>query len=1836
MKKEKYLQIFNYLKEFSKLRSNPVRDIDAQETQYPEKIWLNDIPVDDIFENVVRTGFNPDNDFWIRIKKPKEPTKPSFAKLPPKLDKWVEPTSLLNEDEEPFLFETIQVDGKELNSDDFPGLVEELDGYVENKWIDDLIDYKDRLKEYEATLGYFEKLNNTYKQFFRIYNKSQQFGEEFELVIGVGLLNFQRKSNGERIFRHIITQVVDINFEYSQKDSQILISPNIESNLQIETDSILDLIDQFDSQDIIEAEKAAEDFIKLKEIDTIFNVGIVDDVLQLFAERVSSDGKYINTIVKPASTEIKPTVSFSPAILLRKRNTRSFTALYENILENIQNEGDEVDIPTMDDLIGVQNEEETESSGSDTFSLYSENDTIYFPKEFNDEQIEIIEKARKNKKVLVQGPPGTGKSHTIANLICHLLANGKKVLITAYTKRALEVLKDKLPEEFQDLAVNLLSSDSSSFQDLEKSVNSINEILSQANLVDYQIDITRFEEELNSINEEIANKTSELISIKEKATRDQSINTNYFGTLTHIAELLESESAKYEWYKDSYSDIQNGQIFTDVKTYIDSSKNFEQVDLSEFEYIIPSLERIPSIDQIEEGRALFNLLSDQAENTHIKIGCSNFNGLLEDLKALCEFYIQSDILQLDLTNDIIGSYFNGKAYLWSHKLEMATQILNKYDSEEIKRIDKDVEVTYASAKSLKQYKKDALTLRDYLKDGNSLTGISLILRRPFLSKEIKERLPFMSEVKVNGSSCDSIAEFETVLIDIELRQDLEELSEIWDREIPIGNSYNNKFVFFKNINSEVIKLLDIINKSEELRKKIESNSNLKITSFDQEAVLRLIDETKYNQLLQKSEKANVIITTAVNYLDQTEFHPIKSELIDAMKRLDPNDYSKAFIRLEPLDQNRKQYLSHLSLKSELEQRLPNLLNSIALGEFTETDLSKLKDCIFYRHAQDVIGNLLEVDNDKHLIQGLSELEKKKKKTIALLASKKAWYTVIDGLQDNRSLRQHLDAWVMAVRKIGKTGKGKRSIKFKRISQQEMEYCKDSIPCWIMPLYKVAETIRPEKGMYDYVIIDEASQLGPDAIFLLYISKNIIIVGDDKQTSPEYVGVDANSMMPHINRYLKGIPFKDYYGTEFSFFDHARFFCTGVTVLREHFRCMPEIIEFSNKNFYAPEGKGLYPLKQYSENRLTPLETVFCPNGYINGTGSAIINEPEANKIVDTIAGLIQDKRYKNKTFGVISLQGNRQSSIIENNLIKRIGEKEYHNRKIICGNSASFQGDERDIIFLSLVTAQNHNRSALVKPEDARRFNVAVSRAKEQIWLFHSVQIEDLSNKDDLRYKLLDHFKHYNTKQLVLSSPIERGMGTQPEPFDSWFEVDVYNDIVSNGLSVIPQYRVAQGRYIIDLVALFGDGTKIAIECDGDKWHGAEQYQKDLMRQKVLERCGWQFFRVKGFEYYTNRIKALDGLWKMIPSKASVTFPHTQIEKPEEYPQIELDIPDKSALGNLSNTISHSSLEDASFFDPSQKASLYPIDNQTGNEIIRYFNLYNNGTYIMTDTKSFDADYVLPIYSNHRNGFLLQCYNSGHINKVFISYLLSRKIDKEYMNGYNKEDELCSLKIIEADKIIGIYFNEGGKSMFKAHLTENISSRELLHLQGFKVMYRDFKNIEYKILPLEIAEGIKRLIFQSFSASGKPINNSYYDKEWSIIKKFSNPEPQLNKVPEAQRPSRTLFDDEVIVDDPPKVHIKYRDEFPEVDFENPKREEHSLFKNIGLFSTVRIKFINTNKEVTLQLVKYKFESHEYSNGIQRVNIDSTLGISLIGKTVGDVVKIINSENLIEVMEVIEG
>jgi len=143
-------------------------------------------------------------------------------------------------------------------------------------------------------------------------------------------------------------------------------------------------------------------------------------------------------------------------------------------------------------------------------------------------------------------------------------------------------------------------------------------------------------------------------------------------------------------------------------------------------------------------------------------------------------------------------------------------------------------------------------------------------------------------------------------------------------------------------------------------------------------------------------------------------------------------------------------------------------------------------------------------------------------------------------------------------------------------------------------------------------------------------------------------------------------------------------------------------------------------------------------------------------------------------------------------------------------------------------------------------------RTKDQLWLMHSITVNDISNRECLRYQLLSYF----------ANPLKEETKSNREKCESNFEKNIFDDIVSKGYRVIPQYSAA--NYRIDLVVQ-GEKSKLAVECDGDHWHtSVEDRERDFLRERVLQRAGWTFWRVLGSTYYNNPKKALESLWEKI------------------------------------------------------------------------------------------------------------------------------------------------------------------------------------------------------------------------------------------------------------------------------------------------------------------------------------------------------------------------------------
>ena len=447
-----------------------------------------------------------------------------------------------------------------------------------------------------------------------------------------------------------------------------------------------------------------------------------------------------------------------------------------------------------------------------------------------------------------------------------------------------------------------------------------------------------------------------------------------------------------------------------------------------------------------------------------------------------------------------------------------------------------------------------------------------------------------------------------------------------------------------------------------------------------------------------------------------------------------------------------------------------------------------------------------------------------------------------------AIKAALVEFVRALARIGR-GTGKTAWMHRRTARDAMERCYGAVPCWIMPTWRVAEQLPAELGAVDLVIIDEASQSDVTELPALLRGKKILVVGDDRQVSPTAPFVTQEKIGQLRHHYLGDMPFKSLLEPGESIYDLMRaVFPNERLMLKEHFRCVEPIIRFSMQ-FY-PETMLPLRIPAAHERLDPPLIDIYAPHG-TRGRRKKI-NEVEADIIVEEIAALTARAAMRERTIGVISLIGAEQAEHIRTRLSEKIGEELMQRHSILCGDSATFQGSERDIVYLSMV-ADSANKTALTMLRYEQRFNVAVSRARDRVVLVRSVKREEL-NPNDLKARLIAHFEN----PMPEMEEIEDALSV----CESKFERDLMQRLLERGYRV--QGQVGSIGYRIDFVVEGADRRRLAVECDGDRYHGPEQWRQDMRRQRVLERVGWRFWRCFASSFYRDPDGVVSDLVEML------------------------------------------------------------------------------------------------------------------------------------------------------------------------------------------------------------------------------------------------------------------------------------------------------------------------------------------------------------------------------------
>jgi len=430
-------------------------------------------------------------------------------------------------------------------------------------------------------------------------------------------------------------------------------------------------------------------------------------------------------------------------------------------------------------------------------------------------------------------------------------------------------------------------------------------------------------------------------------------------------------------------------------------------------------------------------------------------------------------------------------------------------------------------------------------------------------------------------------------------------------------------------------------------------------------------------------------------------------------------------------------------------------------------------------------------------------------------------------------RQALQGWKDINRRIGR-GTGQRVPGLRAEARRTLAKARNAVPVWIMPLARVAETFDPRTTRFDVVIVDEASQCDVTGLLPLYLAERAVVVGDHEQVSPLAVGQEIAKIEHLIAQHLVGIPNNKLYDGKLSLYDLARQSFGGLIRLLEHFRCVPGIISFSNALSYRGEIK---PLRDPTTTHLIPSVVSNCAAGVRN---LAKANIEEALSIAALVEAAMEQPEYGRKTFGAVSLLGEEQAIEIER-LVREISPAhQLAAAKFLCGTAAQFQGDERDVVFISMVDSPEDGPLRM-RQEDLyrQRFNVAASRAKDQLWVVHSLDPRRDLKPGDLRRRLIEHSEN---PEALLKEELAKEKRTESE-----FERLVLKRLHAAGFRVKPQWVV--GHYRIDLVVESSRG-RLAVECDGDRFHSIENVADDMARQAVLERVGWRFVRIRGSQFF--------------------------------------------------------------------------------------------------------------------------------------------------------------------------------------------------------------------------------------------------------------------------------------------------------------------------------------------------------------------------------------------------
>ncbi len=1298
-----------------------------------------------------------------------------------------------------------------------------------------------------------------FEQLYELYGRIDREAERVEVVLGDGILKWRRPDGG--IEHPVLLQRLQLVF-----DPQIPEFTFVEGEHEVELYSAL-----FQSMADVDGKTIARCREELEQGGYHpLNGDATSGFLRRLAVALSSRGEFIGPGI-PQGEQEEPRIGREPVLFLRPR-TLGFAKAIESVLEDLETREDLA--PSLLHVVGVESLHITSEEGTAKPDLVPEPEEILLSKASNPEQIKIAERLECHGSVLVQGPPGTGKTHTIANLIGHLLSEGKSVLVTTHSTKALRVLREHIVEQLRPLCVSVLESDIESRKQLEISVQAISERLTSSDAESLEREAQRLAQQRKTLLWKLQHARKALLDARADEYRDIVVAGEGYPP-SEAARKVTQEKGRHDWIpgpvtlgsplplseqelRDLYRTNRTITEEDELELSLGLLKPDELMGQQEFGEFVEEHERLRGADRV--GRP------DLWNREPLPEDRNSLESLTERMRqALTPATGAENWKKAALFAGLKGGAQKGP---WESLLKLVEQVCRKQARVQESLLKHGP--TLSGESSLEEQEQTVFEITQHLQDGKSLGRLTLLIYRRWGL--------FIRQAKVATRPPTEVEHFQALRDLIHLQMLRRELVGRWDRQVgPLGGPSTKEL----GDQPELIcaQLSPIIRTClgwySSIWKPLQDE--LSTLGFRWEAFIaeQPPNFSPYGDLLRLCTALEIalppllqarinalhwgLLTERLLALTQRLERAgggdapaqVIRKLQETVCQLDPTGYGEAFQRLVKLWRVHTDLQRRNQLLTKLEAVAPGWASAIRERRDTHNGGAAPGDVAhawLWRQLQDELERRGKVSL-KELQHQIEELAIHLQRTTTELIDRRSWAAQVR--RTGLAQRQALIGWLDTVRRIGKgTGRPDRVARLRLEASRKMSECRSAVPVWVMPLARVVENFDPRSTRFNVVIIDEASQSDIMALLAFYLADRVVVVGDHEQVSPSAVGQDLGVVQHLIDEHLQGIPNSILYDGKTSVYDLARQSFGGIICLVEHFRCVPEIIEFSNQLSY--EGR-IRPLRDSSLVQLKPNCIAYRVDG---ARSEEKINLEEARTVASLLIAAIYQPEYKNKTMGVVSLVGDEQALAIQRLLVQDLPPSEYERRRILCGNAAQFQGDERDVMFLSLVDSpQDGPLSLRTEQLFKQRFNVAASRARDQLWVVHSLNPRHDLKQGDLRRRLIEHAED--------PMAVIRAINSGEQRTESMLEREVLARLVRAGYRVRPQWKV--GYYRIDLV-VEGAGRRLAVECDGDRFHPIEKLPEDMARQAILERLGWTFVRIRGSYFFRDPEAAMQPVWEALSS----------------------------------------------------------------------------------------------------------------------------------------------------------------------------------------------------------------------------------------------------------------------------------------------------------------------------------------------------------------------------------